>query len=69
MTDKLWTPPKGVGFLKYRARKRIVTLPNGERVQVTIEDSNTVKHTEHLDGRVDALVMPQTHVIRVRQEQ
>lgn len=69
MTDKLWTPPKNVGFLKMRQRKRIVTLPNGERVQVTIEDSQTVAHTEHKDGHIDALVMPQTHVLRIRKDQ
>lgn len=68
MTE-LWTPPKNVGLLKYRRRRRIVTLPNGERVQVTIEDSNTVKHTEHLDGRVDALVMPKTVVMHLRKDQ
>lgn len=66
--NKLWTPPTGVGLLKFRQRKKIVTLPTGERVQVTIEDSQTVKHTEHMDGRVDALVMPETHVVRIRQE-
>lgn len=69
MTDKLWTPPTGVGLLKMRQRKRIVTLPTGERVQVTIEDSQTVKHTEHKDGRIDALVQPKTIVYRLRQVQ
>jgi len=69
MTDKLWTPPKGVGFLKMRQRKRIVTLPNGERVQVTIEDSQTVAHTEHKDGHIDALVMPKPVVMYLRKDQ
>lgn len=62
----LWTPPTGVGLLKMRQRKRIVTLPTGERVQVTVEDSQTVAHTEHNDGRIDALVRPKTKVIRMR---
>lgn len=62
----IWTPPTGVGLLKMRARKKIVTLPSGERVQVTVEDSQTVAHTEHKDGRIDAFVQPKTQVIRVR---
>lgn len=64
----LWTPPTGVGLLKMRQRKRVVTLPTGERVQVTVEDSETVAHTEHMDGRIDAFVRPKTQVIRVRKE-
>lgn len=64
----LWIPPTGVGLLKMRQRKRVVTLPSGERVQVTIEDSQTVAHTEHKDGRIDALVRPPTQVIRVKKE-
>ena len=64
--DKLWTPPTGVGLLKFRQRKKIVTLPTGERVQVTIEDSETVAHTEHKDGRIDALVQPKTQVYKIR---
>jgi hypothetical protein len=40
-----------------RARSRTVTLPNGERAKVTVDDSGTVRHTEHGD-HLDALVRP-----------
>lgn len=63
-TKKIWTPPSGVGLLKYREEKKVVTTPTGERVQVTVSDSHTVAHAEHKDGRVDATVMPKTVVLR-----
>ena len=45
--------------LRMRARQRTVTLPNGERAKVTIDDSGTVKHVEHGDV-LDAVVRPAT---------
>lgn len=44
-------------FLRFRHRKRTVTLPNGERAKITIDDSGTVKQIEHGD-HLDALVRP-----------
>jgi hypothetical protein len=40
-----------------RARSRTVTLPNGERAKITVDDSGTVRHTEHGE-HLDALVRP-----------
>lgn len=46
-------------FLRMRARTRTITLPNGERAKVTIDDSGTVRHVEHGD-HLDATVRPAT---------
>lgn len=53
----------GFSFLRYRARKRTVTLPSGERALVTVDDSGTVTHIETA-ARLDAIVRPAT--IRIR---
>jgi hypothetical protein len=48
----LWIAPN-FAFLRMRKRERTVTLPNGERAKITIDDSGHVKqveHGEHLDG-------------------
>lgn len=55
-------------LLKFRARKRTVTLPSGERALVTIDDSGTVRHVEHGD-HLDATVRPQTIRMVLRPEQ
>lgn len=61
----LWTPPTGVAQLKHRAKKCTVTLPNGERALVTVDDSGTVTQIEH--GEVlDAVVRPKTVTIKIR---
>lgn len=52
----LWIAPN-FNILKFRRRERTVTLPNGERAKVWIDDSGTVKQTEHGD-HLDALVRP-----------
>lgn len=52
----LWVAPN-FSFLRYRAREKTVTLANGERAKVTIDDSGTVRQTEHGDV-LDALVRP-----------
>jgi hypothetical protein len=46
-------------FLRFRAKTRTITLPNGERAKVTIDDSGTVRHVEHGD-HLDATVRPNT---------
>jgi hypothetical protein len=51
--------------VRYRARKRTVTLPNGERALVTIDDSGTVRHVEHGDV-LDATVRPATIRLELR---
>lgn len=58
-TPNLWVPPRGVGLLRFHARTKTVTLPNGERAKVTIDDSGTVLHRERTEG-LDALVRPKT---------
>jgi hypothetical protein len=53
----LWVANKGFNFLRMRKQERTITLPNGERAKVTIDDSGTVRHVEHGD-HLDALVRP-----------
>jgi len=52
----LWVAPN-FAFLRFRGRSRTVTLPNGERAKVTVDDSGTVRQLEHGD-HLDALVRP-----------
>ncbi len=59
----LWTPARGVAQLRRRPTKRTVTLPNGERALVTVDDSQTVMQVE-TDERLDAIVRPD--VIRIK---
>lgn len=68
MAADLWVPPTGVALLRHRASERVVTLPSGERVNVTVDDSGTVTHIEH-DDRVDAVVRPRTTTIRIRRKE
>ena len=63
--NALWTPPTGVGLLKMRRRERLVVLPSGERVKVTIDDSGTVTQIEHTDT-LDAVVRPEAIRVKVR---
>ncbi|MGH6692106.1 MAG: hypothetical protein ACREF4_15670 [Gammaproteobacteria bacterium] len=55
----------GLNFLRYRATKRTVTLPSGERALVTVDDSGTVTQVEHGD-QLDAIVRPKTVRIQLR---
>jgi hypothetical protein len=44
-------------------RQRVVTLPTGERVRLTVEgtqEDGFVQHIEHKDDRVDAIAVPRT---------
>ena len=69
MTDQLWTPPRALfGPRKFVARERIVTLPSGERVRVSIDDSTTVTQIEH-DHTLDAVVRPKAITVKVRRIQ
>lgn len=61
----LWTPPSGVALLKHRASKRTITLPDGRRALVTVDDSGTVTQIESAD-RLDAIVRPKTITVRLR---
>ena len=63
--SELWTPPRGVALLKHHATKRTVTLPNGERALVTVDDSGTVTQVEHGE-HLDAIVRPKTVRIQIR---
>jgi hypothetical protein len=50
----LWIAPN-FGFLRHRKRSKTVTLPNGERAKITVDDSGIVEQVEHgevLDGTV-----------------
>jgi hypothetical protein len=66
----LWTPggPTLIGPRKHLARERIVTLPSGERVRVSIDDSTTVTQIEH-DHSLDAIVRPRAITVQVRRQQ
>lgn len=61
----LFVAPAGVNFLRFRARHKTITLPNGERAKVTIDDSGTVRHVEHGD-HLDATVRPAAIRLKVR---
>lgn len=61
----LWTPPTGVAQLRMRAKKRTVTLPDGRRALVTVDDSGTVQQTETAE-QLDAVVRPRTVTIQIR---
>jgi hypothetical protein len=54
----LWVA-HGFNFLKFRATKRTVTLQDGRRALVTVDDSGTVTHIESAE-RLDAIVRPKT---------
>lgn len=62
---ELWTPPTGIAQLRMRAKKKTVTLPDGRRALITVDDSGTVQHTE-TDDRLDAIVRPKTVRIQIR---
>lgn len=56
---------KSVGILRHRPVIKTVTLANGERAKVTIDDSGTVRHVEH--GEVlDVLVRPKTLHLKLK---
>lgn len=59
----LWVA-HGFNFLKYRATKKTVTLKNGQRALVTVDDSGTVTHIETAE-RLDAIVRPKTVTIKI----
>ena len=59
--SRIWTP----GLLKHRARSKTVTMRNGERALVTVDDSGTVFQREHGDV-LDAVVRPKTIRLKVR---
>lgn len=61
----LWTPPKGVAQLRMRKKRRTVTLPDGRRALVTVDDSETVTHIETAD-QLDCIVRPKTVTIQIR---
>jgi hypothetical protein len=52
-------------FLKFRGVTKTITLPNGERAKVTVDDSGTVRHVEHGDV-LDATVRPASIRLKVR---
>ena len=61
----------GSTFLKYRATKRTVTLPSGERALIRVDDSGTVTEVEvsrvgaGVSERQDAIVRPRTVTLRI----
>lgn len=59
----LWVPTS-FAVLKLRAKERTVTLRDGRRAKVTVDDSGTVKHIE-TDDQLDAVVRPKTVTLRV----
>lgn len=62
---ELWTPPKGVAQLRMRKRQKTVTLPDGRRALITVDDSGTVQQTETAE-QLDAVVRPKTVTIQIR---
>ncbi len=65
---ELWTPAKGVTLIgprKFLASERVITLDNGERVAVRIDESGTVRQVEH-DHSLDGTVRPKTVRLKLR---
>jgi hypothetical protein len=60
----LWLP-SGFSFAEHRKTVRTVTLPNGKRAKVTVDDSGTVLQQE-CDDRLDAVVRPKTVRLKIR---
>lgn len=60
----IWVP-HGFSFLRHRATKRTVTLKDGRRALVTVDDSGTVTQIETADA-LDAIVRPKTVRIQIR---
>jgi hypothetical protein len=52
---------------KFKPQEKVVTLPNGKRVRITVDDSGTVQHVEENDA-LHAAVRPRTTVLRIRGE-
>lgn len=66
--SQLWIPPTGVALLRHHRKERIVTLPSGERVRISVDDSGTVTQIEH-DDTLDAVVRPKTTIVKIRREE
>jgi hypothetical protein len=60
----LWVP-HGFSFNRHRATKRTVTLQNGRRALVSVDDSGTVTQIETAEA-LDAIVRPRTVRIQIR---
>lgn len=60
----LWLP-HGFNFTEHRKTVRTVTLPNGRKAKVTVDDSGTVMHQED-DTGISAVVRPKTVRIQIR---
>lgn len=54
----LWVADQ-FSILRMRATERTVTLRDGRRAKVTVDDSGTVTHIES-DEQLDAIVRPKT---------
>ena len=50
---------------KYKAQERIVTLRDGTRARLSVDDSGTVQHLEEND-RLHAHVVPKSVTIQIR---
>jgi len=61
---ELWTPG-APALLRHRGRKRTVTLRDGSKALVTVDDSGTVTQIESGD-RLDAIVRPRTVRIQLK---
>jgi len=66
-TEKLYIPRLVPPSFKFRAKEKTVTLPNGKRAKITVDDSGTVAHREQ-DETLDATVRPRTIKVHVRPE-
>lgn len=60
----LWVPAR-LNLLRHRATKRTVTLKDGRRALVTVDDSGTVTQVETAE-QLDAIVRPKTVRLKVR---
>ena len=56
---------RSFSFLRHRRRVRTVTLRDGRRAKVTVDDSGTVTQIE-TDDQLHGIVTPQTITVRGR---
>ena len=54
----LWIAPN-FNMLRFRKRQKTITLANGERAKVTVDDSGTVTQIETAE-RLDGITRPKT---------
>ena len=64
VTTELFLPRLIPASFKYRKQEKMVTLPNGKKAKITVDDSGTVAHREQ-DESLDATVRPKSIKVQI----